>query len=110
MTCSLSESEIDAELEKQNETETLDSKHVIVNIDSVSDWNESAVEIITRIRSTEKLIVDARALIKQLYVTVASVMQSLDELERKKPTYEIVNNIEDEETESNDEEQRTNEF
>jgi len=98
--------EMTAEQEKQPETieEITDKLEVILKLNSEEEWNLSARELMSRIREAERLHVDITALIKEYYVNVQSVVQAMHEIHKKIPTFEIVNNIQDEEVQPDDKE------
>jgi hypothetical protein len=93
-----------AEQEKQPETleEITDKLAVTLELNSEEEWNLSARELMSRIRSAEKLHIDITALVKEYYVTVQSVVQAMHEIHKKIPTFKIVPNLQDKEVQPDD--------
>lgn len=83
---------------KKTELEEITDKlSVTLNLNSNDEWNLSARELMSRIRMAEQNHIDLQAKAKEYFINIQSVVNALYEIQKKTPTFEIVNNIQAEE-------------
>src|SRR4029077_8484477 len=73
-----------------------DRLSVILNLNSEDEWNNSARELMSRIRTAGKIHVEIESLVKQYFINIQSVVEAIHDINKKTPTFEIVDNIQDE--------------
>jgi len=93
-----------AEQEEKPKTveEVTDSLSVLLKLNSEEEWNLSARELMSRLRHADKIKVEIDALVKEYFISCQSVVQAIHEINKKKPTFEIVDNTVNQESKSND--------
>lgn len=75
--------------------EITDKLSVILKLNSEDEWNFSARELMSRLRTAGKIHVELESKVKEYFINIQSVVEAIHEINKKIPTFEIVNNIQD---------------
>jgi MFS superfamily sulfate permease-like transporter len=75
--------------------EITDKLSVILKLNSEDEWNFSARELMSRIRTAGKIHVELESKVKEYFINIQSVVEAIHEINKKIPTFEIVNNMQD---------------
>lgn len=75
--------------------EITDKLSVILKLNSEDEWNFSARELMSRLRTAGRIHVELESKVKEYFINIQSVVEAIHEINKKIPTFEIVNNIQD---------------
>lgn len=85
-----------AEQEIENSIEEITDKlSVLLKLNSEDEWNFSARELMSRIRTAGKIHVELESKVKEYFINIQSVVEAIHEINKKIPTFEIVNNMQE---------------
>lgn len=82
--------------EIENSIEAITDKlSVLLKLNSEDEWNFSARELMSRLRTAGKIHVELESKVKEYFINIQSVVEAIHEINKKIPTFEIVNNMQE---------------